>query len=197
MRRFVLVGLSASLLFLGACAEREATVSNDEVEDMIETRYDADMELKDSDIDIDVDMEKNQVTLKGDVPTDALKMRAAEIAQQARPGLSVVNQLEVEPRELTRDQYTEDMAGETRLKAKEAGTKIGDSIEDAWIHTKLVSKLIVGDPPQHQINVDVMNNNVVLRGSVDTAEEKAEAERIAKETEGVKSVKNQLKVERK
>jgi osmotically-inducible protein OsmY len=35
---------------------------------------------------------------------------------------------------------------------------------------------------------------VTLRGTVDTAEQKAEAGRIASETDGVRSVKNQLKV---
>ena len=40
-----------------------------------------------------------------------------------------------------------------------------------------------------------MNNNVVtLRGTVDTAEQKAEAERVARETDGVKRVINQLRV---
>jgi osmotically-inducible protein OsmY len=40
----------------------------------------------------------------------------------------------------------------------------------------------------------VVNNAVTLRGIVDTAEEKAAAEQIAKETEGVTKVTNQLKV---
>jgi osmotically-inducible protein OsmY len=42
--------------------------------------------------------------------------------------------------------------------------------------------------------VDVDRNVVTLRGTVETAMEKAEAERIAKETEGVTRVNNQLKV---
>lgn len=68
-------------------------------------------------------------------------------------------------------------------------------MDDAWIHTKIVSKLIANpDTPERKINVDVMNNAVVLRGTVTTNEEKMEAERVAKETEGVKSVKNLLKV---
>jgi osmotically-inducible protein OsmY len=35
---------------------------------------------------------------------------------------------------------------------------------------------------------------MTLRGTVDTAEARAEAERIAKETDGVRKVVNQLKV---
>jgi len=48
--------------------------------------------------------------------------------------------------------------------------------------------------PARIINVDVVKGVVTLRGSVSDAEQKSEAEKLAKETEGVKSVKNQLKV---
>jgi hypothetical protein len=40
----------------------------------------------------------------------------------------------------------------------------------------------------------VVDGAVTLRGTVDTAEAKSEAERITKETDGVKKVTNQLKV---
>jgi osmotically-inducible protein OsmY len=62
---------------------------------------------------------------------------------------------------------------------------------------KIVAKLIGdADTPERKINVDVVDNVVTLRGTVDSPQQKAEAERIAKETDGVKSVKNQLKVAR-
>jgi hypothetical protein len=98
-------------------------------------------------------------------------------------------------RELTRAEYTEEKAREARDRAKQTGETIGDTLDDAWIHTKIVAKLIAdADTPERKINVDVVNNAVTLRGTVDTAEARVEAERIAKETEGVKSVTNQLKV---
>jgi len=72
---------------------------------------------------------------------------------------------------------------------------IGDTLDDAWIHTKIVAKLIANSKtPERKINVDVVKNAVTLRGTVESAEEKAEAERIAKETDGVQKVTNQLKV---
>jgi len=91
--------------------------------------------------------------------------------------------------------YTEEQARQEREKAKANKETIGQSLEDAWIHTKLVAKLI-GDTktPERKINVDVVDGAVTLRGEVDTAEAKAEAERVAKETDGVKKVTNQLKV---
>ena len=98
-------------------------------------------------------------------------------------------------RERTRSEYTEEEAREERERAKGAGETIGDTLDDAWIHTKIVAKLIANTTtPERKINVDVVNNVVTLRGTVDNAEEKATAERIAKETEGVTQVRNQLKV---
>lgn len=91
--------------------------------------------------------------------------------------------------------YSEEQAREERERAKANKETIGQSLEDAWIHTKIVAKLITdADTPERKINVDVLDGAVTLRGTVDTAEAKTEAERMAKETEGVKKVTNQLKV---
>jgi osmotically-inducible protein OsmY len=60
---------------------------------------------------------------------------------------------------------------------------------------KIVAKLLTDkDTPERKINVDVDHNVVTLRGNVDTVEAKTEAERLAKETDGVKRVNNMLKV---
>lgn len=45
-----------------------------------------------------------------------------------------------------------------------------------------------------QINVDTNDGVVTLKGMVDTAQQKQEAEPIARETEGVTRVMNQLTV---
>jgi hypothetical protein len=98
-------------------------------------------------------------------------------------------------REKTRSEYTEEEARQAREKAKSGGETIGDTLDDAWIHTKIVAKLIANTTtPERNINVDVVGNIVTLRGNVETPEEKTEAERVAKETEGVKQVKNQIRV---
>jgi osmotically-inducible protein OsmY len=44
------------------------------------------------------------------------------------------------------------------------------------------------------MNIDVDNKVVTLRGHVGSAAAKSEADRIAKETDGVKTVHNQLSV---
>jgi osmotically-inducible protein OsmY len=91
--------------------------------------------------------------------------------------------------------YTEEQAKEERERAKANKETVGQSLEDAWIHTKIVAKLIGNTAtPERKINVDVVDGAVTLRGTVDTAEAKTEAERAAKDTDGVKKVTNQLKV---
>lgn len=98
-------------------------------------------------------------------------------------------------REKSRSEYTEEEAKKARETAKSAGETIGDTLDDAWIHTKIVAQLIASTTtPERKINVDVVNNVVTLRGAVEEPKEKAEAERIAKETDGVKQVKNLIKV---
>lgn len=91
--------------------------------------------------------------------------------------------------------YSEEQARDERARAKQNKETVGDTLEDAWIHTKVVAKLIGNSQtPERMINVDVVNNEVTLRGTVDTPEAKTEAERLARETDGVKKVTNQLKV---
>ena len=170
-------------------------MSNSELERAIKAKLETDSMLKAADIDVDADVSRNEATLSGTVESEALRTKAVELAKSAHAGLMVTDKIDVKPRQVSRSEYTEEMAREEREKAKGYGDTVGDKLDDAWIHTKIVTKLI-GDSktPERKINVDVVNNVVTLRGTVNTAEQKAEAERIAKDTEGVKSVKNMLKV---
>jgi osmotically-inducible protein OsmY len=107
----------------------------------------------------------------------------------------VNDKIDVKPLEIARTDFTEDLAKKELEKAKQAGEKLGGTIEDAWLHGKILAKLVGNEKtPARNINVDVVKGVVTLRGSVSDAEQKSEAEKLAKETEGVKSVKNQLKV---
>ena len=103
--------------------------------------------------------------------------------------------VEATPTPTPQTKYTEEQAQQERARAKESKETIGESLDDAWIHAKIVAKLI-GDSktPERKINVDVVKGAVTLRGTVDNAEARTEAERQAKATDGVKSVLNQLKV---
>lgn len=193
--------LTALALGMVACDSATETstsqprMSDSDLKTAIKTKLDGDAQLKAADIDVSAEAEKNAATLSGTVESQTLRTRAVELARAARAGLIVTDKIDVKPRELTRAEYTQENAMEAKGRAERYGEKLGDSLDDAWIHTKIVTKLIGNaDTPERKINIDVVNNIVTLRGTVETNEQKMEAERVAKETEGVKSVKNMLKV---
>lgn len=175
--------------------DTKAKMTDSELENAILAKLNADSSLAGLKFDVDANADRNDVTLSGNVETQAQRTRAVEIARNAHAGLVITDKIDVKPREITRAEYTEEQATAERARARDRGDTIGDTLDDAWIHTKVVTKLIGNpDTPQRKINVDVKNNVVTLRGTVTTAEEKTEAERVAKETEGVKQVRNQLRV---
>src|SRR5688572_5859341 len=66
---------------------------------------------------------------------------------------------------------------------------------DAGITTSVKSKLAADDTVKaYQVDVDTSNYVVTLSGEVDTPAQRAEAVRIARETEGVRDVIDQLRV---
>lgn len=72
---------------------------------------------------------------------------------------------------------------------------IGSGINDSWLWFKTRAALLTtSDLRESTINVDVVNDVVTLKGSVANAAQKTKAEQVAKGIEGVKSVKNELKV---
>lgn len=79
---------------------------------------------------------------------------------------------------------------------KEKGSStIGQGANDMWLWVKTrASLLTTSELRESTINVDVVNDVVTLKGTVASAAEKTKAEQVAKGIEGVKSVKNELKV---
>jgi len=164
------------------------------MEQSIKAQFSADPQLQG--IGVDARADKNEVTLSGTVPTEDLRTKAVDLAKNGRPNLVVTDKIDVQPNQVARSEYTEEMARAAREKAKEFGDKIGNSLDDAWIHTKIKAKLIDNpDTPSRKINIDVVNQVVTLHGQVETVAAKDEAERTAKQTEGVKRVNNLLKVQ--
>jgi osmotically-inducible protein OsmY len=80
--------------------------------------------------------------------------------------------------------------------AKESGRKVGTGANDTWLWIKTRWDLAAADDLRDStINVDVDNDVVTLSGTVASASQKTRAEAVAKSVEGVKSVRNQLKVQ--
>jgi osmotically-inducible protein OsmY len=79
--------------------------------------------------------------------------------------------------------------------AQGLGRKIGTGANDMWLWVKARYDLAAADDLRDStINVDVDNAVVTLTGTVANAEQKTKAGQIAQSIEGVKSVKNELKV---
>jgi len=172
-------------------------MTDTELANAVRARFDADPALQAAKLSVSADVKKNEVTLSGDVASESTRTKAVQAAKDYRADLRVVDKIDVKPPEISRTDYTEQMAEETRVKAKNTGSKIGKSIDDAWIHTKITTKLAADSPSSvAKINVDVVNNAVTLRGHVQTAAHKADADRIAKNTDGVKTVHNLLTVKK-
>jgi osmotically-inducible protein OsmY len=80
-------------------------------------------------------------------------------------------------------------------KARAATSSTGEKITDAWILTKVKAQFVGEDALENSdINVDVRNNVVTLKGTVPTQAGKARAVAIARATEGVTRVQDNLRV---
>jgi osmotically-inducible protein OsmY len=194
--RILLASTSIVGLLLYGCSTNgtNSVASNSEMEQSIKTQLSSEPQLQG--IAVDAKADKNEVTLSGTLPTEDLRTKAVDLAKNGRPNLVVTDKIDVQPSQVARSEYTQEMARAAREKAKELGDKIGNSLDDAWIHTKIEAKLIDNpDTPARKINIDVIDQVVTLHGKVETIAAKDEAERTAKQTEGVKRVNNLLKVQ--
>jgi osmotically-inducible protein OsmY len=94
---------------------------------------------------------------------------------------------------VTREEYNTRRAEYER--GKDTSETIGQGANDSWLWFKTRAALLTtNDLRESTINVDVVNDVVTLKGTVETAAQKTKAEQVAKGIEGVKSVKNELKV---
>lgn len=169
---------------------------------------------------IDVDTKEGVVTLNGAVDTAAAKARAVELAKNTEGVTNVVDQMTVSPgvtpttgvddpiqregREAARDadaktddaqRKADDKTDEAQRRAGDATDRAGDITSDAALTTKVKSKFLADDDVSGlRIDVDSKDGVVTLTGNVRTAAEKTKALSLAKNTEGVKSVVDKLKV---
>ena len=140
--------------------------------------------------DIDVDTDAGVVTLKGTVLTAAGKARAVAIAKATDGVKSVTDQLRVGPAEHARD-----AGAKAGAEAKETAGTAGRAVTDGWIKSKIYAQYLTEEALEDSdIDLDVTRGAVVLNGVVHSDAGRARAAEIAKATDGVASVKNNLKV---
>ena len=181
-------------------------------------------EMVDEDVlagsNIDVDVKNGVVTLQGTVPTEAARARAVAVAKANDGVKNVVDQLKIAPARsgdrMDRAANKAERAGEKTANAAEragektanaaeragdktaaAGRSAGRAVDDGWIKSKIYAQYLADWNTvlnDSDIDVDVNNNMVTLNGTVKSAEAKTKAVSIAKATDGVKGVKDNLRV---
>jgi osmotically-inducible protein OsmY len=199
MRIAFMLALTLGLLGTTSCSNLSMPVTSadstadTDLKQAIQSKLASDPALRQ--IDVRAHASRNEITLSGSVQSEEARSEAAAMAKYVRPNLIVVDKIEVQPPEVARSDDTGDMARQAREKAKRLGDQIGQSLDDAWIYSKIETRLASDpDTPARKIHVDVAQNVVTLRGEVDSTIAKQEAERLARDTEGVKEVRNLLKL---
>ena len=124
---------------------------------------------------LDADDERGRIVLEGVVETDAHKVRAAEVAANVAPGISVDNQLQVDTAEASR----------------RAADAVADEAEDR------VEDVLDADSTLGAFNLDVDDENgrLVLEGTVRTEAQRSQAEGIARRTAPDIRIENRIRVE--
>jgi hyperosmotically inducible periplasmic protein len=180
-------------------------------------------EMVDEDVldgsNIDVDVKNGVVTLQGTVTSEAARARALEVARKNDGVKNVVDQLRIAPAHAGKMDKAADKTARATDKAADktaraadkaedkmdkagdksanAAKKTGRAIDDGWIKSKIYTQYLADWNTvldDSDIDVDVSNNMVTLNGTVKSAAAKARAVEIAKKTDGVKGVKDNLRV---
>jgi hyperosmotically inducible protein len=124
---------------------------------------------------IDVDTIDGVVTLRGKVDSETMKTSAEKLARDTEGVKDVKNELIVDPTSF--------------------GESISEGTKDSVLKTKVGTRLTTApDIDRINIDVDVQDGVVTLSGVVHDENAKQRAEEVARSTEGVKDVKNELTV---
>lgn len=145
---------------------------------------------------IDVDVKNGMVTLQGTVPSEAARSRAIAVAKANNGVKGVIDQLKVVPT-MAHDSKMEKAADKTADKTVSTSKKAGRAIDDGWIKSKIYAQYLADWNTvldDSNIDVDVDRGVVSLKGTVKSAAAKTKAVSIAKATDGVKSVKDLLRI---
>jgi hyperosmotically inducible protein len=177
MKGLKIAGAVTGLAFVAGLAACSTTtspktqVSDAGITTKVKAKLAADPELHDL-ASIDVDTNERVVRLSGSVDTAAQKDEAEKLAEMTEGVSEVDNDLEV-------DEHR----------------SFGEGIDDSVITSKIKAKL-TGDGSMNPFNIDVdtRHGEVTLTGRVADMDDKMTAERIARDTEGVRDVDNKLSV---
>jgi osmotically-inducible protein OsmY len=130
-------------------------------------------------VTVSEDRKAGVVTLSGIVGADDRKQRAEQLARQAAPGYSIVDSMKVEDAGLQ---------GEEKAAVQTA--QLDSAIEDRFRAT------LQSNPSlrKQKIAYSAYNGTLTLKGSVNSARDRKQAEDLAKKTPQVQHVVNEIQI---
>ncbi len=127
-------------------------------------------------VDVSQDRDKGLITLTGNVESQDMKSQAENLAKQAAPDYTIADEIGVRPPDV-----------------KHAGAVASDV--DSAIEDNFKASIKAHENLNDQsISCAAKNGTLVLKGSVKTAAQKKEAEKLAKSVPNVQQVVNELDV---
>ena len=136
--------------------------------------------------DINVTTTNGVVTLSGRVDSEQTRQQAIAIARGTDGVARVEDRLAVQP---------EGAVATTGAAGGNTGRTLGEKIDDARITSTIQSKYFLDDLVKgRRINVDTRQGVVTLRGDVGNESERAQALLLARNTDGVQRVEDNLTV---
>jgi hyperosmotically inducible periplasmic protein len=168
----------------------------------IKARYAKDKLVSVKRISVDTD-DKGVVTLSGHARSKAEENRAVKIAKDTKGVTEVRNQIQLTPVAAASSPEfksggsdSTSKAADSMAKSRSTDTRRSDQpIDDTWITTKVKAKMVEDKQVSvNTIHVKTLNGVVELSGTAKTMDESSKAVALARGVEGVKSVKNYIKV---
>jgi hyperosmotically inducible protein len=131
-----------------------------------------------TDVSVAEDRDKNTVTLGGTVHSDDAKQTAARVAKSAAGDRIIVNEVSVRP-----------------VGAESEAKSIASEL-DGGIEKNYKAALIANHLDKQHLDFAAKNGVLTLKGRVETAQQRQEAQTAAAKVPNVKQVLNQIEVRR-
>jgi hyperosmotically inducible periplasmic protein len=190
LQRLALALSSATLVVALACSQSDAGVTT-----AVKSKLAADDTVKA--YQFDVDTADRVVTLSGTVETPAEKEQALLIARQTEGVREVVDRITIGPAPTPTTGDIRDEAAEAARELKKEGREAGAVVGDAAITSAVKSKFLADTAVSGlKIDVDTRGGIVTLDGMVATKAEADRAVSLARDTDGVARVVNNLRIGR-
>lgn len=210
LQRCAAVVAAAGLVVTVACAQTDAGITTN-----VKTKFAADETVKA--YQVDVDTRNGVVTLSGAVETSTAKEQAIRIARETNGVRDVIDQIRVGEATATfgsdLERRAESGAAELKQEGREAAgavreagreaadwagnaaDKTGAVVADAAITSAVKVKLLADTTVKGlKIDVDTDGGTVTLNGTVSSRAEADRAMMLARNTEGVKRVVDNMRV---